>query len=247
MDVLASLFDRLSRRTTVSVRAARPARVSRRRLYAEQLEQRLALAATLTASITTNSDAIAFLGAEIPLTVTFDNTGSDIGYGPFVDVIMPATGDAPPLPENGIAFKPGTASYLGIPLTPTLLTFGPTGQVNHPFAKDTLGNPIIISGAFGDQLLVFQLPFGSYGPDQPPAEINFIGTISDLAQPVNTYTITATGGFQFQLDGAGNPTVNIADFGATATDPVTPELFVIEKDSSTPEDETATGPNFQHT
>jgi uncharacterized repeat protein (TIGR01451 family)/fimbrial isopeptide formation D2 family protein len=249
MRVLASLFDRLNRRDDVPARSGHDSRRlrSRRRLHAEQLERRLALAATPTASVTTGSDVIPFLGAEIPLTVSFDNTGSDIGYGPFVDVIMPAAGDAPPLPENGIAFKPGSASYLGIPLTPTVLTFGPTGQVNHPFAKDSSGNPVVISGGVGDQLVVFQLPFGSYGPDQPPAAINFTGMISGLAQPSTTYDIAATGGFQFQVDGAGNPTVNIADFGTPATDPVEPQLFVIEKDSSAPEDETATGPNFQHT
>ena len=45
------------------------------------------------------------IGQDIPLTVTFDNTGTDIGYSPFVDIVMPATGDAPPTPNDGISFN----------------------------------------------------------------------------------------------------------------------------------------------
>jgi uncharacterized repeat protein (TIGR01451 family)/fimbrial isopeptide formation D2 family protein len=244
MNLTASLFKGLARRTSPPQRPASRRHGGRRSLHAEWLERRLALAATPTASLSAPNG---FIGSEIPLTVTFDNTGTDIGYGPFLDVIMPASGDAPPTPANGISYKPGSATYAGIALTPTVLTFGPSGQVNHPFAKDSFGDPVVISGGVGDQLLVFQLPFGSYGPAQPPATVNFVGTVSGLAQPGNDYDITATGGFQYQLDGSGNPTVDEADFGATATDPVEPQLFTLTKDSSAPEDETATGPNFQHT
>ncbi len=213
-------------------------------LRAEFLERRLALAATPTATVTAPD---VFIGSEIPVTVSFDNTGTDIGYGPFVDVIMPVGGDAPPPPSNGISFKPGTASFQGIPLTPTALTFGPSGQVAHPFAKTPAGTPVIVSGTPGDQLLVFQLPFGSYGPDQPAAPITFTGQVSPLAQPTNDYVITATGGFRFQADGSDNPTIDVASFGAPTAEPVEPQLFRVEKDSDAPEDETATGPNFRHT
>jgi len=213
-------------------------------LHAEWLERRLALAATPTASL---SAPDGFIGAEIPLSVTFDNTGTDIGYGPFIDVIMPASGNAPPLPNNGVSFKTSSATYLGAAVPTTVLTFGPTGQVNHPFAKNALGNPVVISGDPGDQLVVFQLPFGSYGPAQPPATVSFTGIISNGAQPGSDYDVTARGGFQYQVDGSGNPTVDRADFGATATDPVEPQLFTIAKTSSAPEGETATGPNFTHT
>jgi uncharacterized repeat protein (TIGR01451 family)/fimbrial isopeptide formation D2 family protein len=242
-----SLSRGLSRRSSSPTGSAARRRTSRRELHAEWLERRLALAATPTASVDAPNG---FIGSEIPISVSFDNTAAnpaDIGYGPFIDVIMPASGDAPPTPANGISYKPGSATYAGIALAPTVLTFGPSGQVNHPFAKDAFGNPVVISGGVGDQLLVFQLPFGSYGPAQPPATVNFVGTVSGLAQPGNDYDITATGGFQYQLDGSGNPTVDEADFGATATDPVAPQLFTLTKDSSAPEDETATGPNFQHT
>ncbi|MFM8290920.1 MAG: beta strand repeat-containing protein, partial [Planctomycetia bacterium] len=241
---LLSLSRGLSRRSSSPTGSAAKRRTTRRELHAEWLERRLALAATPTASL---SAPDGFIGTEIPLSVTFDNTGTDIGYGPFIDVIMPASGNAPPLPNNGVSFKTGSATYLGTAVPTTVLTFGPTGQVNHPFAKTALGNPVVISGDPGDQLVVFQLPFGSYGPAQPPATVSFNGIISSGAQPGSDYNVTATGGFQYQVDGSGNPTVDQADFGATTTDPVEAQLFTIAKTSSAPGGETATGPNFTRT
>lgn len=200
---------------------------------------------------TVNGPAIAgLIGQDIPLTVTFDNAATnpaDIGYSPFVDIVMPATGDAPPAPNDGISFKPGSATYNSLPLSTTVLTFSAQGTATHPFAKNPDGTSLIVAGKPGDQLVVVQLPFGSYGPDQPAAVIDFTGSVSPLAQPNHTYDVTATGGFQFQTDTAGNPTVNVATIGATTTDPVEPQLFRIKKTSSAPEAETATGPNFQHT
>jgi len=210
------------------------------------LERRFALAATPTATVA-GPVVTGLIGQDIPLTVTFDNTGTDIGYSPFVDIVMPATGDAPPTPNDGISFKPGSATYNGLSLVTTVLTFDAVGKATHPFAKNPDGTAVIVSGKPGDQLVVVQLPFGSYGPDQPAAVINFTGSVSPLAQPNHTYGVTATGGFQYQVDGSGNPTINSADFGGTSTDPVQPQLFRIKKTSSAPEAETATGPNFTHT
>ena len=217
----------------------------RRQLAAELLEKRYALAATPTATVA-GPVLSSLIGQDIPLTVTFDNTGTDIGYSPFVDIVMPATGDAPPTPNDGISFKPGSASYNGLSLVTTVLTFNAAGKATHPFAKNPDGTAVIITGKPGDQLVVVQLPFGSYGPDQPAAVINFTGSVSPLAQPNHTYDVTATGGFQYQVDGSGNPTINVADFGSESTDPVQPQLFRIKKTSTAPEGETATGPNFTH-
>ncbi|MFM7291565.1 MAG: hypothetical protein ACKO6B_10065, partial [Planctomycetia bacterium] len=214
----------------------------------DRLEERLALAAVPTATVGGGTGVL--LGQEIPLTVTFDNTATnpaDIGYSPFVDIVMPATGDAPPAPDDGISFKPGSATYNGLSLATTVLTFDGSGRATHPFARDPDGTPVVVSGKPGDQLVVVRLPFGSYGPDQPAAVINFTGSVSPLAQPNHSYSITATGGFQFQADAAGNPTVNVATLGAPTTDPVQPQLFRLKKTSSAPEAETATGPNFTHT
>ncbi len=230
-----------------ATRLKRRRRVSQ--LLAEQFEKRLALAAVPSAVV--NGPAVASLiGEEIPLVVTFDNTASnpaDIGYSPFVDIVMPKMGDAPPAPENGIEFKPGSASYNGVALQTTVLEFDASGQATHPFAKNPDGTPRIVTGTPGDQLVVVQLPFGSYGPDQPAAEIKFTGVVSDLAQPNHSYAVTATGGFRYQTDASGNPTVDVAMLGTMTTDPIQPQLFRITKTSNAAEHETATGPNFAHT
>ena len=226
-------------------RPSRGTQSRRRQLAAELLERRFALAATPTATVA-GPVLSSLIGQDIPLTVSFDNTGTDIGYSPFVDIVMPATGDAPPTPNDGISFKPGSASYNGLSLVTKVLTFDTAGKATHPFAKNIDGTPVIVTGKAGDQLVVVQLPFGSYGPDQPAAVINFTGSVSPLAQPNHTYDVTATGGFQYQVDGSGNPTINVAEFGSESTDPVQPQLFRIKKTSTAPEGETATGPNFTH-
>jgi large repetitive protein len=232
--------------------ARRGTRLKRRRrmsqLVAEQFEKRLALAAVPSATV--SGPTAPLLGEEIDLVVTFDNTATDpadIGYSPFVDIVMPKMGDAPPAPTNGIEFKPGSATYNGLALQTTVLEFDANGQATHPFAKNPDGSPVIVTGTPGDQLVVVQLPFGSYGPDQPAADIEFTGIVSDLAQPNHSYAVTATGGFRYQTDVSGNPTIDVADFGTTTTDPIQPQLFRVTKTSGAPESETATGPNFAHT
>jgi hypothetical protein len=79
----------------------------------------------------------------------------------------------------------GPATYLGTPITTIELTFpnggGGTGSVNHPFFKDSAGNPLVVTGNTGDKLVVMQLPFGSFTPDQPAAAVNLPLTMSNLA------------------------------------------------------------------
>lgn len=194
----------------------------RRWLAMEALERRFALAAIPTVTVNLPGFS-ALLGQEIPVTVTFDNTATDpadIGYSPFVNIAMPATGPLVEVPFNGapfdgISFKPNSASYNGLPLAATTLTFDDQGQATHPFAKKPDGAPVVVTGKPGDQLVVIQLPFGSYSPDQPAAEIKFTGVVSPLANDGIYYPVTATGGFQFQADVAGNPTVDVATLGMT--------------------------------
>jgi len=241
--------DGVSRAARRGRRNVRQLRASRG-LEAERLEQRIVLDAVPSAVI--NGPATtSLIGEEIPLVVTFDNTATnpaDIGYSPFIDIVMPKTGDAPPAPENGIEFKPGSqASFNGLALPTTILEFDAAGQAVHPFAKDAGGQPLVVSGTPGDQLVVVQLPFGSYGPDQPAIDINFTGVVSADAQPNESYAITATGGFRYQTDPAGNPTVDVAAFGTSTSDPIQPQVFRISKSSGAGESETATGPNFPHT
>ena len=245
--ILKNIFSRAAQQP---LHSRTPALSKRQRpLFAEQLEARRLLAADATVNLIGASQSL--LGEDVNFVVTFDNTSTDptdnIGYSPFVDIVMPLTGDAPPLPNNGISFPSGSiASYNGLNLSTTEVIFDANGEAIHPFAKDSAGQPVIISGKPGDQLIVVELPFGSYGPTQPPIDIHFTGSISPDAQPNHAYDVTATGGYRYQVDAVGNPTDDNAAFGTTIVDPVQPQLFRLKKTSNTPEHETATGPNFQH-
>ena len=222
----------------------------------ESLEPRYALDAVPFAQIVSPTSN-PLIGEEVNYTVRFDNTAvapGDIGYSPFIDIVMPRTGDASTqvgqkTVNNGISFKPGTAKYGPLSLTTDVVDFDAHGDATHPFAKDAQGQPLVIKGTPGDQLVVVQLPFGSYGPDQPPIDINFTGVVSSDAQanPNPAYKIQTQGGFQYDTDLANNPTVNVATMGQQTTDAVEPQLFRLTKTSDAQENETVTGPNFTHT
>jgi fimbrial isopeptide formation D2 family protein/uncharacterized repeat protein (TIGR01451 family) len=193
------------------------------------------------------------LGTTGTFTVTFDNTSTtdtnptDVGYGPYIDLFLPATGadGRTAAPNDGISFV--SATYLGTPVVATVLTLTAAG-VAHPYAKDTSGNPLIItppSGFFpGDQLVVLQVPYGSFTPDQPPAAISVTAAMSNLADVGTPLPISARGGFQFGTDPLDNPATDPSLVGTSVSTTVTPTLFKLTKTYIGPEDETATGPNF---
>jgi large repetitive protein len=189
------------------------------------------------------------IGADFSFTVTFDNTGTNTGYGPFVDLILPVTGTdgAGAALDDGIDFS--SAAYLGQPVVATQLTFPPGVAPTcaaHPYAVDNTGAPIQVCGTPGDKLIVLQLPFGSFTPAQPPAEIVVNAHMSNLADLNVPLTIQARSGFQYGTDPLANPTVDPSITGSFAGASVntTATLFTLTKNYIGPEDETATGPNF---
>ncbi len=195
------------------------------------------------------------LGADFSFTVTFDNTGADPGYGPFIDVYLPtAGGDGD---GDGIdvgAPPPPIATYLGQELNVTVLTFPASGVVDHPYAVDATGYPVEVEGDEGDKLVVIELPFGSFTPTQPELEVTVNATLSDFANLGETLMIYTRGGFRY-----GNTALNdwccgdITTYSHSDPDvttwedsPVTPAVVDIEKDHDGLEGtETATGPNFE--
>ncbi len=196
------------------------------------------------------------IGQAFTFTVTFDNTsGTDTGYGPFVDLLFPRNGADGALgtsTSDGIDFV--SATYLGLPLTTVVQIFpGPPGTtcVNHPYARDTTGAFLQVCGATGDKLVTLLLPFGSFTPTQPPAVITVNATLSNLADLGTPLTIRARGGFRFGStpldDWCCDPVIVIPASSTSSSwpgSPVTPTLITIDKAYSGPEDETATGPNF---
>ncbi len=159
-----------------------------------------------TASLTLAARTL--IGEVINFTVGFDNTSAtDTGYGPFVDLFLPATGadGAGAATDDGLTFV--SATYLGSAVTSTSLTFNASGQATHPYARDVSGNPVVVSGTTGDQLVVLQLPFGSFTPAQPPAPIAVRAQLSNLADDGTALQVRARGGFRFGNDALDNPTV----------------------------------------
>jgi hypothetical protein len=184
--------------------------------------------------------AQAFIGDPLTFTASFDNTSaSNTGYGPYIDLVLPKTGADG---DDGISFV--GATYLGVPVTSTMLIFDGAGHATHPYARDATNQPIIVNGTPGDQLVVLQLPFGSFTPDQPAADVLVAASISNLADANTLLTMQVRGGFQFGADALDNPATDPSIIGSYATAATTPTVLRLKKTYIGPEDETATGPNF---
>jgi fimbrial isopeptide formation D2 family protein/uncharacterized repeat protein (TIGR01451 family) len=239
----------------------------RRPLFLEALEDRRLLACDAIPATTVALPAEPFIGEEVRFSVIFENTGTVPGYGPFVDLVLPRNGTdgaAGTGTPDGLTFI--SATYLGTPVTSTVFLFpdddgagpGTTGTILHPYAVDSSGNPLTVTGTTGDQLVVFQLPFGSFVPAQPEAAIQVSAAMSNLADLNEPLTVQARGGFQFGCDELDNPTApdpTILTPGSTASDSSTwvdfaatsPVLMRMTKTYNGPENETATGPNYLRT
>ena len=172
-------------------------------LLLEQLESRTVLSAVPVATLT--APATPLIGTTINLSVDFKNASpTDTGYGAYVDVILPSVGHDG---NDGITFT-GTATYLGAAVKTTVLTFDASGHATHPYAIDpSTGQPLIVDGTPGDELVVFQLPFGSFTPGQPDVVINFTANVSNLANLNYPLTIQTDGGFQYGNSPTGTTSV----------------------------------------
>lgn len=151
-------------------------------------------------TVTLNVPANPSLGEAFTFTATFDNTGTTTGYGPFIDVVLPASGADG---NDGITFI--DATYLGLPVDSTRSVIPVSGCVNHPFLVDNTNTPLQVCGTPGDELIVLTLPFGSYTPDQPPVSVDVnvqIDVNADVNTPLNIY---GRGGFRFGADPLNNP------------------------------------------
>jgi hypothetical protein len=228
-----------------------------RRLRLESLESRCLLAGIPVAEII-GLPAQPLLGSQASFTVRFDNISpDDPGFGPYVDLYLPAKGVDGSVgpPDDGITFV--SAAYGNAGLSTTVLTFGPDTNgngipdVEHPFAQEATGALRIVDAPAGfvegDQLVVFELPFGSFAPDQPPADVTVTVAISELADVDTPLPIQVQGGFQFGNDALDNPTTDPPILGPSDAATVQPTVLTLEKSKNTPESETVTGPNFPRT
>ena len=175
----------------------------------------------------------AMISEPFSYSITFDNTGTAPGYGPFVDERL-----ARGLDSTG----PPTLFGSPVPVVATVDNSTGTSAVNflHPYTGET----IIINP--GEEYRVYELPFGSVVPAQPPFDLQ-LSAITDKtegAQVGVALNIDARGGFRFGLDPVDNPTTDPPIVSPVDREPVTPTVFEVSKVVIAPESETVTGPNF---
>jgi uncharacterized repeat protein (TIGR01451 family)/fimbrial isopeptide formation D2 family protein len=216
--------------------------------------------------------AEALIGEPFKFKVTFDNVGTDVGYGPFIDIVLPAHGiDNTMLngPCDGISTNLDgmMVSVNGGPLPVTTyksLTTpcgGASTNITHPFSSSGVAPVVVPSGG---QLLTLELPFGSFEPDQPKIEVEITVDLHNFADvgPANKLTIYARGGFRFgttPLNDYSTDQPIVTDSGVPSYDngtlpsissnwteqkDVIPTVFTVTKTYLGPEGEAVSGPNF---
>ena len=193
------------------------------------------------------------LGDTFSFTVNFNNASSQVGYAPFINLFMPSTGKDG---DDGVTFI--SASYLGQNLVTHVVTFDAAGNASHPLAKDATGNAVGISAASfglraGDQLVVVELPFASVSNGQPVIPVQVTASLSNLADTAFSngspdLVIRASGGFEFGNDALDNPLNDPSLIGSgSSAFVVHPTVIILDQTLTTPEGETATGPNYGRT
>ncbi len=203
----------------------------------ESLERRIVLANALPATTLVVPPQV-LIGSPVNFTVGFANTSaSQAGCGPFIDLERPSAGN------DGINF--GSASFLGAAVISTVLTFDASGHATHPYAEDTSGHAVIVTGTPGDQFVVLKLPFGSVTPGQPEDDLSFAANLSNKAAVGTSLNIKADGGFRHGNDPQDDPATDPSIIGASVTAPVLPTLVIVKTTYLGPEQETATGPDFK--
>ncbi|MDM0114790.1 VCBS domain-containing protein [Variovorax sp. J22R133] len=211
----------------------------------------LANAAPTVALDSGGSDVL--LGEQASFTVNFSNNSAQVGYAPFIDVFLPATGKDG---NDGVTFA--SATYLGQTLGANVVTFDANGNATHPFARDANGNPVIVTAASvgmraGDLMVVISLPYGSVANDQPVIPVNVTVNLSNLADTAYSngnpdLGIAVRGGFELGNDALFNPKQDPSLIGTGLVQyKVHPTVLTFDETINAPEGETATGPNYGRT
>ena len=202
----------------------------------------------------------------VGFSVTFDNAAAppgNIGYGPYMDVVIEAGLDADyagavGVPESGsgpvafIAYDWDDIANVWVELdasgAATGNTLDPTVDF-HPLdtAAGTPVLPLPTGANAGDRWYAIELPFGSFTENQPTFDVDFTAQLdaADGATLGDDLSVTSRGGFRFGTDPLDNAASDPPLFEASEnTALITPELVSIVKTSDAPENETATGPNY---
>ena len=212
----------------------------KRRLLVEQLCKREML--TADPVLTWNEfRSEPLIGETVDLSLSFSNQGSQTGYGPYVDVVIPKpAGD-----DGGIGFVAGSGSVLDFDVAEKVVQFDDLGLAYHPFAVDASGQPLALQALPGSSLVVFELPFGSFTADQPDVELDFQVSVSADARVDRSLEIAAASGFRWGLDAIDNPHEDAMIRSEAESISIQPGVIAVEIDYLGPENETATGYHYQ--
>ncbi|UPG95554.1 VCBS domain-containing protein [Luteibacter aegosomatissinici] len=240
--------------TTTHAAAAAPRSPDSPSEKADSAARPLAVAAAPGAAPTvTLSEAAtdALLGGNVTFTASFDNTSAQVGYAPYIDLFLPATGRDG---DDGLSFV--SATYLGQAVKTYTLTFDASGNATHPLALDATGKAVILHASdygmrAGDQVIVVQLPYADISPDLPAVDIQVTVHVSDLADTSFSdgspdLVLRARGGFELGNDAANNPTVDPSLIEAQLHDlAVHPTVVTLTQVLDVPDGKTVTGPNYE--
>jgi uncharacterized repeat protein (TIGR01451 family)/fimbrial isopeptide formation D2 family protein len=215
-----------------------------------------------TPSVLIDTPDEVLIGEDFSFEVKFKNNPNSVtGYGPYIELYLPAKGaDSNAASANrcdGISFKSAVALFTtpaSAPLPPTYDSGLSTNAANLDCAKAyTLpfpGMTPVPQTPSGDyQLVVLELPFGSFEASQPEIVVRVTAHLSDFADQVTTTAgtplqIFARGGFRYGADALNNHPADPLKESVVVSDPTRPTVLKLKKIVNAPEDETATGPNF---
>ena len=202
-----------------------------------------------TPSIAISANSSAFIGTTQTVNVTFSNT-ADIsaanatGFAPFVVLSLDSLGDNGA--GTGVSFN--SATFLGAAVDATTATFDASGNYAIPKSNNGTGNPIVIHGTAGNQVVLLQLPFGSFTAGQTPADIQVKLDVNSDAHVATSalLPVTVQGGFLYGTSELGDSNTNPTLITSAATINFQPTVLSVSSVYLGPEHETATGPtNFQ--
>lgn len=217
--------------------------------------------------------AEALIGESFKFKATFDNVGTGVGYGGFIDIVLPAYGKDGNIggPCDGISISPSVGAMMvnvnggPLPVTTYQSLTTPCGAapatVTHPFSSSGV-SPVVVPA--GGQLITLELPFGSFEPDQPKIEVEITVDLHNYADVglAGKLTIFARGGFHFgttPLNDYVSDLPIVTDAGVPSSDngttpsiasawvekkDVIPTVFTVSKTYLGPEGEAVSGPNF---
>lgn len=197
-------------------------------------------AANASCSLDISPTLSAHSGESFQFKSTISNGGTDPGFSPAIELILPAeiTLNSATFSLDGLTLSPATT----ITVTDNDGGSPATGTVTNPLTHTTLLLPV------GDVYRIYRLPLGSFVPGQTPVSIDFTAALSaipavnvPLINPVQTRCE-----FLLGSDPLDNPNVDPPLFSSFLSSIVTPTLMTATKKMVTTdgENETATGQNF---